>query len=637
MAGLPSCRSTAASAALAGGALLAPGLLFVAPGSLQGSELSQGPQPRLRGQAAHGIPSPPAGASAMAAAAGPAAMAACLAARASQRQRGPARRGATPTGKVTCAAVIAPPTDGVRLTGETLQASLKMRCDTSGAGYSILWLAVNDELVVAGDYLTPAHKAALADEGKSSSYAERSEKIKLSLNGDGPVASVYKTGEPVFIADAKSCDKLKRQKLAAEYGIESICFVPCEGGVLEFGTSKGPATATWTEMPQCPVMPKREIRTAFENLGAKYVMFWEKQGDEFAVIADYVSAERVEALKNRRKDDKTFCSESRAFKLSADSDGPVATAARTGEESFVIVEDSNYERADLAKEFGVKMIHCMPVPGGVLEYGIPEDARLTGNTLAASLKMCCDNSGAGYALYWIEQDGRFVVAGSYVPPARLIALKKKGIDGSFSEAYGNFTLPADGAGPVATAYKTGKPTFIKDAPTSSMRRVDFAKTYGITSICFLPVECGVLEFGTSNDGSTADWGGEAPQCPEMPKAEMKHAFDEDEAKYVMFWEKKGDSFEVTADFLIPERLRALRNQRGDDKTFCSESRGYKLPADGDGYMATTARSGKAFVLEDPASDPKFRRAELAKEFGISNIHLVPCKDGVLEYGVAPAM
>ena len=37
------------------------------------------------------------------------------------------------------------------------------------------------------------------------------------------------------------------------------------------------------------------------------------------------------------------------------------------------------------------------------------------------------------------------------------------------------------------------------------------------------------------------------------------------------------------------------------------------------------------VIED-ASNSKMKRASLAKEFNIGNIHFVPCRDGVLEYG-----
>ena len=51
-----------------------------------------------------------------------------------------------------------------------------------------------------------------------------------------------------------------------------------------------------------------------------------------------------------------------------------------------------------------------------------------------------------------------------------------------------------------------------------------------------------------------------------------------------------------------------------------------------GPIATAARSGKELVIEDPSTSKTFKRAALAKEFNVGNIHIVPCKDGVLEYG-----
>jgi len=47
----------------------------------------------------------------------------------------------------------------------------------------------------------------------------------------------------------------------------------------------------------------------------------------------------------------------------------------------------------------------------------------------------------------------------------------------------------------------------------------------------------------------------------------------------------------------------------------------------------SARSGAEIVIEDPASDHGFHRKDLAKEFKVGRCHFVPCRDGVLEYGV----
>jgi len=287
----------------------------------------------------------------------------------------------------------------------------------------------------------------------------------------------------------------------------------------------------------------------------------------------------------------------------------------------------------LAKEFGIKRVSFVPTEAGVLEFGIPEKNFLTGPTLAASLKMRCDTSGAGYALFWKEAEGKLVVAGDYVTPARATALKEQGKTTSFAEASKEFTLDANGDGPVATVIKTGEPLYIQDvASCDTMKRGGLAQEYGVTSLCLVPVPGGVMEYGTSNEASTADWTSmEDARQAIMPKAELEKAFDSG-ATHAIFWWKQGDEFVAGASFVLPERLRALKAARGDDKSYTSESELVKIPANGEGPVATSARSGKEITLEDPAADPNFKRAGLAKEFNIGRCHFVPCKDGVLEYG-----
>jgi len=521
----------------------------------------------------------------------------------------------------------------VPLTGCTLQAALKMRCDTSGAGYAIYWANETGKLVVAGDYVTDARRAELSAKGLEKSFAEESETFALDASADGPVATVYKSKQPLMITDIASSN-MKRKDLAAKYGLGQICFIPFEGGVLEFGTSDGSASATWGKMPTCPCIPKAALRKGFENLGASYAMFWAKDGCSFKAVADYVTDARRESLKVLRGDDETFCSKSRGVTIDANGDGPIATAAKTGEE-VKVMDTSVMKRAALAKEFGIHRLHFVPTEEGVLEFGVPDNTFLTGATLAASLKMRCDTSGAGYALYWKETDGKLVVAGDYVTPARKAALTAKGKTASFAEASKEYQLDASGNGPVATVLKTDEPLYIQDVATcDTMKRGSLAVDWGIKSLCLVPVPGGVLEYGTSDGPCTADW-----TCMEdarqaiMPKAELEKAFTAG-ATHAIFWWRKGDEFVVGASYVIPERVRALKAARGDDKSYTSESALVKIPVDSEGPVATAARSGKEITLEDPTADSNsnFRRASLAKEFNIGTCHFVPCRDGVLEYG-----
>jgi len=408
--------------------------------------------------------------------------------------------------------------------------------------------------------------------------------------------------------------------------------IPFEAGDLEFGRADD--VAKWEKAPNPPLVPKGEMRQGFENFGASYAMFWAKDGDKFNVIADYVTESRKEALKLARGDDETFCSRSREVTLDANGDGPVATAFKTGKE--VILKDaSKMKRAALAEEFGLSTFHFVPTETGVLEYGIPKTAFLSGDVLAASLKMRCDTSGASYALYWKETEGKMVVAGVYSTPARQKALAEMGKSGGFSNASKEYVLDASGDGPVGTVMKTQQPFYLQDATAcTTMKRSALTKEYGIKSICFVPTEGGVLEYGTTEKGCSTNW-----TCMEdarkaiIPKAELKRAF-ESGASHAIFWWKQGDDWVVGASYVTPERVRALKAARGDDKSYTSESAAWKLDASGLGPVATAGRSGKEVVIEDPATDSSVKRADLAKEFNIGSCHFLPCKDGVLEYGIA---
>jgi len=502
------------------------------------------------------------------------------------------------------------------LTGHTLAASLKICCELTGAQYAIYWVNTHGSYVVASDF---------ASQDGLKSFTQASSAIALTADGSGPVATVATTGAPVFVANAGSEESLERREAATASGVKSICMIPFQAGVLEFGCTDG-----WTEMPAIPKLPTKEMREAFEDFGAKYVMLWSETGGNFSVVADFKIPERVAALKNKRGDDLSYITESRALKLPASGDAYVAAAARGGEAIFCqqAASDEKLERRELAKEFCVDGINFVPVEGGVLECGIPTEAKLNGNTLYAALKMRCDTSGSGYSCYWTQEDGEYVIAGTYVTPECEAQGK-----GNFPEASQGIRLPASGTNPVATVASTLKPVFVSDAAAEeTMNRGSLAAECGIESICMKPTEGGVIEFGTLKGGSKS-WS-EMPDVPDLPKAEMKKAFDEIGAVYMCFWQKQGETYFITGGYELPERCRALKSYRGDDETFASKSQSLVYATGGDGFIATAADAGKEIVIADATADAVFNRAELAKEFGIGTIHIVPCKDGVLEYGNA---
>ena len=129
------------------------------------------------------------------------------------------------------------------------------------------------------------------------------------------------------------------------YGVRQIAFVQFESGILEFGNSADPSTADWAEMPKCPTLPKAAMRRAFENLGATYALFWEKQGNKFIAVADYTTDARKAELQKSRGDEKLFAVESRKWASSLegcrdidaiDGTGPITIAFKTGKEVLIV-------------------------------------------------------------------------------------------------------------------------------------------------------------------------------------------------------------------------------------------------------------------------------------------------------------
>ena len=143
----------------------------------------------------------------------------------------------------------------------------------------------------------------------------------------------------------------KRSKLAKEFGIKKIHFVPVEDGVLECGTPSsedvelgeylGLITSelkasshvlmdcTLNGCGEQSVRTKRQMRrtismdsldqfmkgtmTAIAPIGATYSILWRVQNGVFVVAEEYTTEARKKALRQVRGDDKTFSSESVAI------------------------------------------------------------------------------------------------------------------------------------------------------------------------------------------------------------------------------------------------------------------------------------------------------------------------------------
>ena len=98
----------------------------------------------------------------------------------------------------------------VPLTGDTLQAGLKMRCDMSGASYAIYWANQNGKLKIVDSFKSPAYKSELAGRGVQESWADASKPFALDAKGDGPIAQVLRDGEEVLIKNVGKSSLARR-------------------------------------------------------------------------------------------------------------------------------------------------------------------------------------------------------------------------------------------------------------------------------------------------------------------------------------------------------------------------------------------------------------------------------------------
>jgi len=239
-------------------------------------------------------------------------------------------------------------------------AEAKGFLENDRATYCIKWVKKGNKFVAEDWFITTERMKALrnwrAANGKNDdkSFASESSKLTFNANGKGPVATAFREKTEQVVTDMST---IRRAELATEFGLRSINFVPLKdgSGVLEYGT------------------PSSEVEKEqfMAELGATYSLHWVRRGNVFVVDKDFTTEARKKAMRQVRRDDKLFATESRKYQLSAEGTGPVATACRTGQEQ-VVTDWKSMKRAALCQEFGVKKITFVPLPdGSVIEYGSP--------------------------------------------------------------------------------------------------------------------------------------------------------------------------------------------------------------------------------------------------------------------------
>ena len=89
----------------------------------------------------------------------------------------------------------------------------------------------------------------------------------------------------------------------------------------------------------------------------------------------------------------------------------------------------------------------------------------------------------------------------------------------------------------------------------------------------------------------------------LPRGELRKALA-DGANELLFWKRVGDRFLVRGDYVIPERLRSLRQARGDDETYASISQeqfSAFIPVDGDSPIWKRLVQKRTIAIPLPSS------------------------------------
>jgi hypothetical protein len=233
--------------------------------------------------------------------------------------------------------------------------------------------------------------------------------------------------------------------------------------------------------------------------------------------------------------------------------------------------------------------------------------------------MKCDIAGLDFAIYWVEDDGKYVVAGDYATDAcKESAKSNRGNDDRFETKCESLKLNASNLN-VGFASDGGA--------CDAMGRTALCKDFGIKTICQTPVLGGILEYGTMKQLSAA------PPVPTLPEKELRTAFDEFGAVYTLLWIRRNGQWTVEGDFTTPERVKATNCTRSDGKTYGTECQGMKL---GDSsVVGNVASSKQTDVIYGADANKQFTRRALAKDFNIQTIRFVPCTaDVVLECGTS---
>ena len=90
--------------------------------------------------------------------------------------------------------------------------------------------------VAGAEYTVPEDvRAYRQSRGDGLTYTGESSLTVIDGNGSGPIASAARSGKEIVIQNAADDPSFRRVRLAKQFGVQDIHFVPVAGGVLEYG------------------------------------------------------------------------------------------------------------------------------------------------------------------------------------------------------------------------------------------------------------------------------------------------------------------------------------------------------------------------------------------------------------------
>ena len=195
---------------------------------------------------------------------------------------------------------------------------------------------------------------------------------------------------------------------------------------------------------------------------------------------------------------------------------------------------------------------------------------------------------------------------------------------SFAEVSEAVKYDMLGDSPVASVIRNRKQMFVPDVKAVlNSDRSKIAEEYMIESAAFVPVLGGVIEFGSS---ISRPWASDEQALQQiMPNEEIEKALRSG-ATYMMYWERDNEAATYTqkATFEVPKNRLTLK--ANVDKSFISECADVVLDANGLGPVGQCGRAAATVVVPNTATQPNFKRRELAQEWGVGKVpitHLPP--------------